>query len=495
MRFRSATICSVLALMVALGSACLVRADESAVRQGTKLLEEGDRLADQGQFTEAVIRYKRAMEQLLPELRKIPFKHEVKRDVTKRENMKALILKEIDEDLTAEEFRANELAMKAFGLLPRDFNLREALAQVYSEEVAAFYDPKTKTMHLIEEPKEPAKKSPSLLERLFGKKSAFDKDENKTVIAHELTHALADQHYDLDKMQQAVKKDDDQSLALNALIEGEATLAMFGAGMDDWKGNEITKMPAENLEFTFNLIAPFLPFMGGGATLRKAPPIISESMIFPYFRGMVFCLKLANEGGWTAIDRIYRNPPLSTEQVLHPEKYSAKRDLPMKIELGKLSPGTGWKEVGRNVMGEMQLAVMLKKHGGKTAAAGWDGDRYAIFEGPKNKLGLVWISTWDSAEDAREFASGYVAYQTAKVQKLGSPPKPIGDLVWRNLDDSMYVVERRGQNVAVVEGFSAEATPKLVDAAFLAKQTEIRPAELDPDATKTTSERSSALEK
>ena len=86
----------------------------------------------------------------------------MKRDVTKRENMKALILKEIDEDMTPQEFRANELAMKAFGLLPRDFNLREALAQVYAEEVAAFYDPKTKTMHLIEEPKTDVKKKPDV---------------------------------------------------------------------------------------------------------------------------------------------------------------------------------------------------------------------------------------------------------------------------------------------------------------------------------------------
>src|SRR4051812_41524598 len=106
------------------------RADDavSSIRAGTKLLEEGDRLADRAQFTEAVIRYKRGFERILPELRKIPFKHEVKRDVTRRENMKALILKELDEDMTPEEFRANEMAMKAFGLLPRDFNLRDALA-------------------------------------------------------------------------------------------------------------------------------------------------------------------------------------------------------------------------------------------------------------------------------------------------------------------------------------------------------------------------------
>jgi len=493
MRFLSRAVSCAWALTAIFFVAGLTRADDSAVRQGTKLLEEGDRLADQGQFTEAVIRYKRAMEQLLPGLRKIPFKHEVKRDVTKRGNMKALILKEIEEDMTPEEFRANELAMKAFGLLPPDFNLKEALAQVYAEEVAAFYDPKTKTMHLIEEPKSDAKKSPTFLERLFGKKSDFDKDENKTVIAHELTHALADQHYDLDAMQAAVKKDDDRSLALDALIEGEATLAMFGAGMDDWKGDEITKMPAENVEFTFNLIAPFLPFMGGGKTLRGAPPIISESMIFPYFKGMVFCLKRTNAGGWAAIDELYKNPPLSTEQVLHPEKYGPKPDLPMAIDLGKLDPGLGWKEVGRNVLGEMQLAVMLKKHGGKAAAAGWDGDRYAVFEGPKNKLGLVWLSTWDTEDDAREFAQGYLGYQSTKVGNLGKPAKPIPDSVWRNLDDRLYVVQRRARDVAVVEGFSPQATFGLVEAAFRARQSEVKPAEPKPSSTKTDKATSSAL--
>ena len=131
----------ILALIAATPRMAMGDDKESPVRIGTKLLIEGDRLADQGQLTEAVVRYKRGFEKILPELRKIPFLHEVKRDVTKRENLKALLLKELDEDMTPEEFRANEMAMKAFGLLPRDFNLKETLAQVYSEEVAAFYDP------------------------------------------------------------------------------------------------------------------------------------------------------------------------------------------------------------------------------------------------------------------------------------------------------------------------------------------------------------------
>ena len=451
------------------------RADDAALPDGASLLTEGDKLADEGKFTEAVIKYKSGIEKLLPKLRKIPFKHEVKRDVTKRENMKDLILKEIDEDMTPQEFRANELAMKALGLLPAGFNLREALAQVYAEEVAAFYDPKTKTMHLIEEPKKAAQKKLGLLERLFGKKSEFDKDENKTVIAHELTHALADQHYDLDALQKTVKKDDDRSLALSALIEGEATLAMFGASMDDWEG-DIINLPAENLEWTFNLISPFMAFMGGGQAIRNAPPIISESMIFPYFRGMVFCAKLTNKGGWAAIDEVYRDPPLSTEQILHPEKYREKPDYPMSIDLAALPAGDGWKEAGRNVLGEMQLGILLKKHGGKSAAAGWDGDRYAVFEGPAGKLGLVWASTWDSDNDAQEFMRGYVACQSDKVENLGAAPRRLTESIWRNDGDALYVVERHGRDVVVVEGFSPQATIALVSSARQAKKTELKPA-------------------
>ena len=469
------------------------RGDDGARSGGLTLLEQGDKLADDGKFTEAVIKYKSGIEKLLPQLRKIPFKHEVKRDVTKRENMKEMILKEIDEDMTPQEFRANELAMKVFGLLPADYNLRESLAQVYAEEVAAFYDPKTKTMHLIEEPKKTVTKKPGLLERLFGKPSEFDKDQNKTVIAHELTHALADQHYDLDALHKAVKKDDDRTLAVSALIEGEATLAMFGAGMDDWKGEEIIHLPAENLEWTLNLISPFMAFMGGGQSIRNAPPIITESMTFPYFRGMVFCAKLTNKGGWAAIDQVYRDPPLSTEQILHPEKYREEPDYPMAIELGALSAGPDWKEVGRNVLGEMQLTILLKKHGGKAAAAGWDGDRYAVFEGPKGKLGLIWFSTWDTEDDAREFMRGYAACQGDKVDNLGGLPKRVPDSIWRNDGDSLYVIVRQGRDVIVVEGFNPQTTVGLVNAARQAKQIEIKPANPKREATDSKPGRISAL--
>ncbi len=452
------------------------RADERAsIKEGTRLLREGDHLADGGEFTEAVLRYKRAFESLLPELRGIPFLHEVKRDVTRRQDLKTMLLKELDEDMTPAEFRANEMAMKAFGLVPRDYRLKEALAQVYSEEIAAFYDPKTKTMHLIEEPKKPEPKpkaKPGLLSRLFGQAPAgFEKDENKTVIAHELTHALADQHYDLNQLQKAIKHDDDRQSALSALIEGEATLTMIGASMDDWDGSQTARLPADSLDWTFKMMAPFLPFMGGGPSLRKAPPIIAESMIFPYFKGAVFCARLVNDGGWKAIDGAYRDLPRSTEQILHPEKFRARPDAPTSIDLVDLKPGDGWKELGRNNLGEMQIGVMLRKDGGASAAAGWDGDRYAVFEGKDDHLGLVWLTTWDSESDAQEFLDAYIRYQTSRFDNLAKPPRKPGDTLWRNVGDRLFVVQRRGLDVASVEGFEPEATVRLLEAAFHAKKT------------------------
>jgi hypothetical protein len=441
------------------------------IAAGKKLLEEGDALADKGDTTEAVILYKRAFEKLLPGIRKLPFKNEVKRDVTPREDLRTVLIKEIDEDMTPAEFRGNELGMKVLGLLPRDINLKEVMVRVYSEEIAAFYDTKTKTMHLIREPEANLKKPLTLLERLMGKTQGFDKDENKTVIAHELTHALADQNFDIDGTQKAIKRehDDDRDLAYSALVEGEATLIMIGAQMSDWDGSKIRDIPAASLDRVFSLMIPFMP-MAGGASLREAPVILSETLIFPYWRGLVFCARLTNDGGWKALSDAYREPPLSTEQVIHPEKYRAKPDPPTRIDLGTLDPGDGWREVGRNVVGEMQLAVLLRRHGGKNAAAGWDGDRFAVFESPDGRLGLVWLSTWDSEDDAREFAQGYGRLQATKLVSDPPAPEKVAERAGQN---TVFALERRGVDVAVVEGFSPDTTTRLLETAFRAHKSEM----------------------
>ncbi|WP_422926881.1 hypothetical protein [Singulisphaera sp. PoT] len=461
-----------LAALAVMSILCPARADlEADPKAGARLLAEGDKLADQGDPNEAVARYKKAFEQLLPGMRKIPFKHEVKRDVTAREDMGAMLKKELDAEITPAEFRANELGMKALGLLPYDFNLKETMIKVYSEEIAAFYDTKTKTMHLIKEPEEKVKKAPTFLEKLMGKTGGFDKDENKTVIAHELTHALADQNFDLDAMQEAVKQDDDRDLALSSLIEGEATLTMIGASMEDWTGSVIRDVPASRLDKVFSLMIPFMP-LAGGSSLREAPVILSESMIFPYLRGLVFCARLTNDGGWAAINDAYKNPPLSTEQIIHPEKYRAKPDVPMDVDLGKIEIGDGWAEVGRNVVGEMQLGVMLRRHGGKAAVTGWDGDRFAVFEAPGQRLGLVWLTTWDSESDAEKFAKHYGDYQASKADAKAPAAEPAKNQDQPKLQGKSFSIRRRGQDVAIVEGFSPEQTEMLLELSLRARKTE-----------------------
>jgi hypothetical protein len=122
----------------------------------------------------------------------------------------------------------------------------------------------------------------------------------------------------------------------------------------------------------------------------------------------------------------------------------------------------------------MQLGVLLRRHGGKNAAAGWDGDRYAVFEGPEGRLGLVWFSTWDSDDEAREFHRGYVRFQTTKLGPDATQPEEITDAMRRTSKGAVFATERRGSDVAVVEGFPAEATDALIEAAFKARKTEMK---------------------
>ena len=421
---------AVLALaLAAVRPPAAVAQQAGGVPAGQRLLAEGDALADEGKYDEAVMKYMDAYEALLPSMRKLPFKRDVAGHFTPRKDLKGMLERILDEEVKPEEFRADELALKALGLVPQDFDLRQTTVAMMTEEVAGFYDPKKETMHLIHEelarPKPRDAKKPGLLGRLFGaeEKKAFDKEQNKTVLAHELIHALADQHYDLDKLREATKDDGDRELALVALIEGEATLAMMGAAAGDWDGTATAQMPARQLSFMMNMMGPMMT-VGSGKALREAPPVLSETLIFPYARGLVFTAHLTNAGGWAALDRAYANPPLSTEQVLHPEKYAdgPKADPPTAVDLGELKPGDGWKEVTRDVLGELVTGIMLKGYGGRNAAAGWDGDSAAVFEGPADgKLGLVWLSTWDTEQDAREFARGYANFQAKKFDLPGAP--------------------------------------------------------------------------
>ncbi|MFK7736566.1 MAG: hypothetical protein AB8B50_11075, partial [Pirellulaceae bacterium] len=368
-----------------------------------------------------------------------------------REDLGKEMMEQLDKEYTEEDLALMDGSYRALGLMPPDLESKELVTKLLTEEVAGFYDPDNKRMVLIVEdgPKEP----PNWLGRLLGARPTFDKDEQKTTLAHELTHALQDQLYDLNAMQDGIEDDDDMLLAFSALVEGDATLLMFA----EPQGGDISDMDPDAMRATFNMMSWMMP-LAGGETYRKAPPIFRDSLVFPYFQGMLFTLAVAGNNGWQSIHSAYQHPPLSTEQILHPEKYldQEKLDVPQTVAIPDVTKelGDSWKRLGGNCLGELQTYIMLKKvRGGKTASLGWDGDTYEIYQQQNGKLGLVFVSIWDSPEDADEFAKAYTTYRSQN---------PMGtDSVF--FDSAEHQVQVREDKVYIVGGFEESATKQVME--------------------------------
>jgi hypothetical protein len=470
-----------------------------AVQPALKLLAEGDALADKQDYAAAVLRYKEAYEQLVPELRGRKFLQPVKPQLMTREELKKHMAKLVAEDYTDEELRQTDRALKAFRLVPADLDLKATMTSLLTEEVGGFYNPKDKAMVLIREGGDEPKKKKGLFSRLLGGEEKFDKAGTKITLAHEMTHALQDQHFDLQTLDKSVEHDDDMALALTSLVEGEATLVMFAEMLRDDEGGgdpkDALSYPPAAIDAAFGLLRTMMPF-ASGKTFQKAPLILRESLIFPYHKGTVFVLHLTNHSKWELVDKAFRSPPVSTEQILHPEKFydKDKLDEPTAIELPDLAEAVGksWKKVSSNVLGEFQTTILLADGPGastrkaQVAAAGWDGDRFVVFENAAKQLGLVWLTTWDSQKDAEEFAATYADHRARKLAPAGNkqpdsdkPAKPRIEQEGR-----AYVVERRGDDVAVVEGFSPEITDRLLAQLVAAKKTPKRFQRAEPKAGK-----------
>ena len=438
---------------LSLATVCL--ADKPArlsQRQIERLKLDGDRLADQGDYLAALGKYTDAYLGVVSSIRGQDFLKSVTPSIFNREQLGQEMLEQIEKEYTEDELLLMDSSYKVLGLMAPTLDGTDLMMRLLTEEVAGFYDPDNKRMVLIVE--DGPKEDPGWFARLLGAKPAFDKDEQKTTLAHELTHALQDQLYDLNSMEEGIEDDDDMMLAFAALVEGDATLLMF-AELEG--GQDITQMDPEAMRFTFNIMSWMLP-LAGGAAYREAPPIFRESLTFPYFQGMIFALTIAEKDGWSAIHRTYASPPLSTEQVLHPEKYRNERlvDVPQRVSIPDCQEllGDSWKSLGGNCLGEYQTSIMLKRvKGGTRAAMGWDGDRYEVYQNDSGELALLMVSIWDSEQDAQEFAA---AYQTHRSMN------PFGtDDVF--LSNAVRSVKQDSDKVYIVDGFSEELKDLLMD--------------------------------
>ncbi len=325
-----------------------------------RMIEEGDRFADQAEYLKAVQRYTDAYLGIVARLRGQDFAESVAPSLMTRKELADEMKRQMDLDYTEEELRLMEGTFKVFGLVPKNLDVKGLMTKLLTEEVGGFYDPRTKAMVLIRE--NDRAREPGMLGKLLGQRPTFDKEEQKITLAHELTHALQDQLYGLLQMQNAIEKDDDMSLAFSALVEGDATLVMFGE-MGRQEGDVLgkTQMDPEAARFMFNMMKMMLP-IAGGKTYRGAPPIFRDGLIFPYFQGLIFNLHMTRNGGFDRVHAAYRSPPVSSEQILHPAKYLEQVDEPFDLRFPQpesLFP-SGWKHLGGNCLGEFQTSILLR---------------------------------------------------------------------------------------------------------------------------------------
>jgi hypothetical protein len=408
-----------LLIVLAAGLPCPAGADEGSERlpagieTWAQLLSRGDREARAGKLVEALESWKKGYLLRYPSYRNQAFLYPVAAQYLDRAGLREQLVEEFRKEMPDEKIIAQQKALIAFGLLRPKTDLKASLFQLLTEEIAGFYDPDAKSLRMIQEKKEEKK---GIVGLLLG--TGPNLNELKTALVHELSHALMDQHHDLLSLQRSSQHDDDMGTAVSALIEGEATLSMMVA--QEGSGNlEFLRSPPEAMKMTLGFLEPFLPFLGGSSSFRKAPRFLRESLTFPYFGGLIFCLSLTSPtGAWRPVDTAFFNPPVSTEQILHPERYPG--DEPVEVSLPDVAPelGPGWSEVYANDLGEFTTRLLfeekLSKKDSELAAAGWDGDFYRVYErkaetgGGAGDRAVVWASVWDSPEEAEEFVNALV---------------------------------------------------------------------------------------
>ena len=318
-----------------------------------------------------------------------PFKRPPVLEVSSREKVREYLLARFDESSPAAELAAEEQVFKTLGLIPEDLDYRKFLLDLLNEQIVGYYDPRTDVLYVVD---------------------GLPRETTNIAITHELIHAWQDQYVNLDSIQ-SVTGDVDRSLAVQSVLEGQATYEQMTAML----GGEVAlRVPGgwDRVRQTIREAQGDMPLFA------SAPLMIQESLIFPYLSGADFVMRFKGqrrEG--SPLDDL----PVSTEQVLHtPAFFGEKRDVPSTVTLP--APAAGEK-VYENGIGEFGTRIFLFQHTQEQsialqAAMGWDGDRYVLVRTPAGRS-IAWVSVWDTDLDAAEFAN---AMGETVLQRYGGVP-------------------------------------------------------------------------
>ncbi len=318
------------------------------------------------------------LEHEVEEGRGLKFQRAVTYRSMKSAEFKGFLAKKIRGEYTPEEVRDYARGLGMIGLVPEGVDFEAKVMEVMDEQVAAFFDQDAGLLYTFED-------------------SPLRGNLSRMILAHELTHALQDQNFHLNKWPLKRKDNDDLVSAHMAVLEGDATIVM-----------EKVYKRISKLKTTLSDLAAATAQDSG--KLHRAPRYFRDMMLFPYLEGRMFIEELDRMGGTELVNNAFRSPPVTTAQVLHPKKFHPTREDPVACTPDGTAEA-GWRRLSVNTVGEFGVIVLLRQFDHESDAAavaeGWRGDGYVAFEtGGGNGL-LRWSSEWASAGAAKRFANAY----------------------------------------------------------------------------------------
>ena len=375
------------------------------------------------------------LDEIVKELSRItgwPLLKKVQYDSMNRGQLKAYFEKRIREVVKPEEIRVEELTLKKFGYVPGDYNLEKATIELLTEQAAAFYDYRAKRMVMLED-------SASGLQQI--------------ALVHELAHALADQHVNLEKFIDKAGKSDDGALARAAVMEGQATWLMA-----EYMANRIGQS-LKDAPWMLDMMSKTAAAMGDGfPVFNKAPLYIRETLVFPYAQGLRFQQEMFMKLGPKSFSELFKRPPLTTREVLHPENYLNRVPLP-PIRLPSFEGESSYRKIAEGTLGEFDHAILLRQYAAdiEPLAAAWRGGSYRVFEHKSNgRLVLVYASRWESPRAAADYFQAYRKVLAGKWKKL--QPAAESETVFAGAgDDGHFLLRLDGNTFVSVEGLDRPA--------------------------------------
>ena len=372
----------------------------------------------------------------------LPIKAPLKKLVLSRAEIRKYLEESLHDEYTPEEIHTQEAVLKAFGLVSPEFDLAEFLIGFYTEQAAGAYDPRRKTMVIADWP------TPEM---------------QRLVLAHELTHALQDQNFDLVKFLHAQRANDDATNARQAVMEGYATAAMLQRMLGPVSLASIPSLEPLLASMVNQQMAEFPAF-------TSAPYFFRLQALFPYAQGMGFMYSSLQRGGWKTLNELFERPPETTKEIFDPSFYYDGKTLP-SISLDH-PPGLegigGLRVLTENTFGELGyyslLGQFISEAEAKTVGTGWLGDRYILYEGSTAGLfALVVRTRWASPETALAFFRDYHAILSKKYPELTSDKRSTTDLFIGTAANGQVILLRKGDECLWAEGVPSEKADPILN--------------------------------